>query len=757
MAELLSFADKLPSAIAAGATREDLFSLAKTIEHQDAVSAAFGGEVGGPGIDSIEFEPLIEEGPSITPVQTTMSESIKENPDQRAKVLELADKTGVPAETVAHDVEAVETRNKFDSIDFEGMSKRSPVTTAFLTDYDNSSIAHDDISALEFLENTLTSLGGAFKYTPPGIAIEAGKYAIDVAPDVATSFKRGQAIVTSGNIGFEQAMLNLTGQGALSPEKLAQLELSEADKSVEGSKRGFVGGIIPAASEQLPIYGEILSGGLISALPGALGGAGIGALGFGAGAIPMAFVGGSLTGRVGLFYEMVQLEGGNAALEFRGLTDENGVTLDPVVADSAGMVVGVINGMLEATSLKAMGKVFTGGKGLIKSQIKAALRDPTKRDIILSIAGRFATAVATEGVTEMFQEMSNILGGEMAKLFDENAFQEQGVMDVVTAMAEPENIARVGEAGYKGVQASILFAGMGTAVSTIVEANTVKSDSEIEQGKIDKIVEITETSKVKERSSIKFRQFVEEAAPGEVVYIDGPQAALYLQSVEADTTDPVLSKIAEQVEQANQTNGEVMIPISDFATDIIGSDHFDALRPHMTMSTETVSPFRQEAEAQQKQDHIKSIIAEAQENISQYAENQNIFNDAVKQLVDSKQMSKRVAKYAAQIVPAVMTVHSNRTGVPIETLYNQIGLKIEGPFQEREAAVEAGQTDLLEGILPPNVMEQQDFGDTQFEDTIEREATGETMTVTKSAQRTFDQKQKQRTMAQNLLDCVSNG
>lgn len=752
MAELLSFADKIPGAIEAGATRDDLDLLAKTVEHRAAVDAAFTGEAGGRPLSSVQFDPLVEdELPTTPPVQITMSESIKENPDQRAKALDLADKTGVPVETVAHDVEAVESRNKFDSIDFEGMSQRSPATTTFLTDYNNSAIAHDDIDVLEALET-------AFKYTPPGAAIELGKYAQDVTPDVLTSFKRGQAIVTSGNIGFEQAMLNLSGQGVLSPEKLAQLEASEADKMLEPSKRGFFSGMIPAATEQLPIYGEILSGGAITAIPGALVGAGIGALGFGAGAIPGAITGASITGRAGLFYEMVQLEGGNAALEFRGLTDENGVTLDPMVADSAGVVVGVINGMLEATSLKAMGKVFTGGKSLVKAQIKAALRDPTKRDIILGIAARFSTAVATEGVTEMFQEMSNILGGEMAKLFDESAFQDQEVMDVVTAMADPENIARVGHAGYKGFQAAFIFSGVGTAVNVVAENRTVETESQIEQGRIDKIAEITETSKLKQRSTAAFNQFVEEAAPGEVVYIDGPQAALYLQSVEGDVTaDPVLSKIAEQVEQANQTNGEVMIPISDFAANIVGSEHYDALRPHLTMSTETVTPFRQEAEAQQKQDHIKSIIAEAQENVSQYVENQTIFNDAVKQLVATKQMSKRVAKYAAQIVPAVMTVHSNRTGVPIETLYNQIGLKIEGPFQERQAAVNEGIAELAGDASPIDILEQQDFGDVAFEDKILRQATGETMTVKKSAQRTFEQKQKQRTMAQNLLDCVSNG
>jgi GNAT superfamily N-acetyltransferase len=192
-------------------------------------------------------------------------------------------------------------------------------------------------------------------------------------------------------------------------------------------------------------------------------------------------------------------------------------------------------------------------------------------------------------------------------------------------------------------------------------------------------------------------KFIEEADADNDsnVFIDGVQSSLYLQSMTLDQieNDPALKMIAEQAQEAARLGGDVVLPVADFATSLTGTAHFEALRPHMTLSAETISPFRQEQQQTENQNYVQKIMEEAQQSTTQLIEAQSIYDSVRIQLIDTGMVNAQNANTMSQLVPAWATVYAKDNGLTVEEVYQNSGLTIEGP-QTGEAARLAG--DVLE-------------------------------------------------------------
>ena len=64
---------------------------------------------------------------------------------------------------------------------------------------------------------------------------------------------------------------------------------------------------------------------------------------------------------------------------------------------------------------------------------------------------------------------------------------------------------------------------------------------------------------------------------------------------------------------------------------------------------------------------------------------------------------------------------------------------------------------LAKAMMLPGVYPEQDFSGIAFTDTVRVAETGETVEVTKSAQKTFDRAVKRRNVLKQLMDCVDGG
>lgn len=677
---------------------------------------------------SDRLDSLVDDSFTAAPLRATLSESVKENPDSRAKVLDLSNRTGIPAEAVADDVDGIDARVRLDNIDVEGLSVRSPVTGKFLGDYNNASIAHDDIDNLETIENNF--LGKTFfdNFFPRqaenlNLALQTSNLLPSGLASLNERLKRQQVL--------ERAANTETGSGFTQNPIIQQ-------------RRDSVGLLTETERDQLGQVSEKIQNDIIA----------------------------TEADIVSQIDDIVLTEAVIEGLTPEGLTPnqqaalsglESVVQLAPSLAAGIGTALATKNpGAGTATTLSIMGtqvrgpeywRAVQGGlnhdEALTFSAIKSGLEVSTE---LLPTGNLIKLARSPAGkrvfefiINDMVGEQLNTLLGSIVDYdYGLDKEMEQAVATsrqaVIDLQLERQKSTAIATAVGAGAQAAVV-GGTSKAISELTkESEQTQLKGAIEQENLDKVVEVVESSKLKERSPEAFRQFMQEASDEGVVYFDGPQVALYLQEQEDIDSDPVLSKLSEQVSEANITNGEIVIPVADFATDFVGSQHFESLRPHITLSADTISPFRQEVEADQTQSYVERMVQEASQNTSQYVENQAIFNNTVEQLVATGQVAPKVAKYMAEIVPAWATVMSRHTGQPVDELYAQVGLKIEGPFEDRKAALAEGANEL--GLI----LDQQDLGDVEIQNDKGQKV---------NAQRAFEQKQKQRTMVSKLLDCLN--
>ena len=117
-------------------------------------------DLGGFGINE-DVEPQVELQPVSglnDQVRANMDEALKINPDQHAQITDLSKQSGIPEFAVESDQAKVEHQLKLDDIDFNEMSVRNPNTAKYLTDFNNSVIAQDDIDVLQSLEDVVTTV-----------------------------------------------------------------------------------------------------------------------------------------------------------------------------------------------------------------------------------------------------------------------------------------------------------------------------------------------------------------------------------------------------------------------------------------------------------------------------------------------------------------------------------------------------------------------------------------------------------------------
>ena len=149
------------------------------------------------------------------------------------------------------------------------------------------------------------------------------------------------------------------------------------------------------------------------------------------------------------------------------------------------------------------------------------------------------------------------------------------------------------------------------------------------------------------------------------------------------------------------------------------------------------------------QQYVETLLGQAEENVSEYVEAQEIFTQVRDQLVDSGAVNSQNASIMAQVVPAWATAQARRTGSTVADVYQRAGLTIEGP--------QTGVQDQLNAaaLSQPPVAREQDFGDIEITEEFEVEETGELVTTSEPAQRRFDQTIKRRDTVVKLKDCLN--
>lgn len=604
-------------------------------------------------------------------VERSLSIAVDKNPDTHAKILDLSERTGVQSRVVENQFEEVQRRTAFQGSEYDDLLRGdSPATARNFEDPDFAAIAQDDVERLTRIEQELAH---------PETYREKLQ---------AAGFK-GLAIVEASQIGMAAVDAELGIRDPLSVVEIARLADLERHMQFEDDS-GFLAGIPIAAFEQLPILGKIIeSGGKVGAI-----GAALGAVGGGLttktpqGAVAGAAVVGGLFFKAGSFGGAFELEGG---LAFNQYVAEG---IDRRTAAEAAVVVGAINGSLELVSLRLLGKTFKGAAPLIRKKVRQALTTEPGRQAVKRIVAAYLVSVAGEGITEGVQETVTILGEGFAKALDDENFDEATFSDAFDSVIDdlskiPEGESQIAAAAEKGVQASILLASPGTVASATVQAREKKNGSEQDIEKIDRIIEASNESKLRERSPRRFSQLIEEMQEetGEIsdIYITASEAQAWIVQEGIDIENPVnvaIETIVEQLPEALAAKGDVAVPIADFATYVAPSSNFETIRAHVKLRADALTADELSNFDKTVEERIKKLVADAQENIETQRQAEVVYEDVKQQLIATEQLTPENAAVAAKIIPAYVTTKAARTGLSVEEVYQRMGLSIVGPEVE---------------------------------------------------------------------------
>jgi len=538
----------------------------------------------------------------------------------------------LPIETVQADLPRSRAQAKAVEYDFTGLVQRSPVTGEFLKSYKNSVFAQNDVMTLEDIERVYNESANRTSATANvaavGRAIPGGLF-------------QGIGLGTSGiGTGIEI--------GGRTIQKVADFLLPEAaDRFIwENPADKYLEAVDPAAflrarGEGTQQLGQMIRGTEAQSM-----------------ATDIAGGVGQMLGQAVMHIFAPQLSGammlGQGIEQQRERQEATGTYAQDGMADLALATGGLATLALEKTGIESM-----------LERIPPNIRNDLARNLAdVFIAG------GIEGVQEVVESVTQSLIERASTNADapllEGAVQEGAVGFGVGAI----------------VRSLILTATPGRLSDVITHEQEVVQRGQQDLNTLDNLSELIGNMELRQLSQESFHEFVSRLnADGSThVYIDSAQLDLYLREQKNKAIpDPALILLSEQADEARALGVAVTIPIQDFATVVAATPHYDALREAMTLSADATPVYRQKQAEFEAENYMTLLVKQAQENVSQYAEAQNIYESVKQQLIDSGRVSRRNASVMAQIVPAWATVYAQQTGKSIAEVYAESGLTVVGP------------------------------------------------------------------------------
>lgn len=617
-------------------------------------------------------------------LQASMHVSSAINPDNRAKSENLSTATNIPLDVVERNPQEVGRIAATQDNKYIKLMKENPKLSEWLSNPENSAVAHDD------LEN-MSTMEWLFK-----------------AP--VKAFEQGSATVELGRLGTKSMREGLSGK-----EEGHILELRKVLSADLGAD-SFFSKAYTGAYKMAPMMGAVMEKGLERGLEVGGGFAAITALAGQVGpqvaipeeiiTVPSAFLSGmAIGGTYGSFEAASTLEGGHAFLEFRDIVDEQGAKIDIGVAKVAAEAVGVANGVIELLGLGVLARSMPGAGKLMsymsRGAVKQALMKPTVRVALANLVKRFGTVWTAEVAQEVAQEAITILGGEIAKETAEGEFE---------GMTSEEIGDRLKETAIMSAQEFALISAIGPGSRFVIDANRAKKAKQREKV-FEAMSEGGKASKLRGRLPERFKDYVESVTkdgPVTDVYINAKEFAEYFQENDIDTGD-LAQKIPEVFEQLNEAlslGGDLVVPIADFTTYIAPSEHFEGLKGSLRLRPDDMTM------------NEAAVFEDTKETFAEEIEptDVRVFDTVFEQLRTAGR-SIDVARAEATGVAAFFNTMAERTGQDSIELMKAQGIVVKGPIPETLKARDINDLDLLiDEIRGDKLPKQQEaFGNTLLE------------------------------------------
>jgi len=573
-----------------------------------------------------------------THATSTMSQALQVDADSFAKAQQLSRVSGVPRGAVETDPKSVESNLKLSNIDFSTMSQRSPNTSQFLTDFTNATIAQDDIDAMQVAEDI-------FRSVPAGLVRGIGMGVEGVGRTIeAGSRLTGRALLNVLPEGAESFIFQTEETPELLSEFNELVNIAGLFRDQGALLQSQAEDIADVPEDRVNLATEIAEG--------------VGQVG---GQIAATLVNPSLA--LGLMF-------GQGVQEQGERQEASGTEGQDAIADLALLAGGGVTAATEKLGIDAL-----------LNRVPPKIKNAVARQIAdISIAGGVEAVQETvEGIAQgLLEQVTTNPDAEIFEGLDHEAIVAGGTGAVVRGLINALTPGRVRSAVDNDAQNI--------------------TQGQVEQTTLDDLNAAFSQMAMQQRDPETLREFVKKVNGEEnTVFVDATATVEFMadKTPEDIASDPALQLLASQVDEARVSGVAVTIPMTEFATSFAGTTTYDQLRDHMTMNPESVPPVNAEQVQEETRTYVAELMAQAEENVSQYVESQKIYEDVKAQLVDTGRVTPRNAGIMARIVPAWAVSYAKANGTTVEEAYQRSGLTIEGPQTGERARLE-GELELLD-------------------------------------------------------------
>lgn len=572
------------------------------------------------------------------PAALSITQGSYENPDEFAQDRQLSKDSGLPVDVVKHDRKEVKRQVDLDKLDMEGLFEGLPKLNKFLENSDNAKLSYDDIPHLGEIETNHSdrpwyeaTLEGLTKGWGDSAMIGLGKLPSQIAIDsLQEADKRDRELNETSNLDERLRI----------PESVFEDRERLINKHKETLRTADqeIGRLTP---QNLTVMEEGVRGigtFLMDMAPGL--------------AITAATGGkinptmGYLTGKT--FYDAAA----NATMAGK----------DQDEARSIGAQHAAIEYLTEIIPTKYAEKLFDGVAG-------ESLSSNIKKFMIGDMGGEqlatFGQSMVDYG-HDLDEQLANATS--MGERFDIQ-FRRQAVTAIST------------------LGGSSVISGTGYALGheqrkdqAVTKAVQTRINSEESEAWLDRLVVLSQSSKLNERDGEIFAEYIDTLNPDDHVYLD---AAIAGQIVDAP------QYITDQLDG---TGAGVSIPLAKFLTEIANNEETLALvRPHLKMLPELLS--RQELDAKTDNLQVKKLMENAEKHKADLTEADMIFNQVQAELKATGRQGEHTSRQSSSLIPAYIVTTKAKLAergieVSVKDLFDEMKLSIVGPKGKKPAETE---------------------------------------------------------------------
>lgn len=546
---------------------------------------------------------------------TSMIGAKKSNPDDEARIGELAEKLGTTPDMVRSNRSAAEHEYMMQQL--QKAHETSPAVAQFLSDPDNARVAHDDVENLSAMDMLVRTGEGIVRALPAGLFGGLTK----VPAGTVSAYARNAAVASE----LEQMSMN--------PEAYA-MSADAYGKKLDGIEKTIGDTAVVKASDAVYNWAqetqESIMGERYKALPTPLRG--------------LVFGTQSMGEMAGGFALSVLTGSPMPALAFGGLSEGTSAYMDDI---QAGRGIGVASLHGVANAAVEVGTELLGIPFLGRTPIGKFLEEGAKGIPLWKRAAKgYLREIPGESLATQGQLIGDVIAENMGN--DLSMTGDQYVKAMSSWLEQAPEAAL--ETLFAVAPMSLGFSGM-VSVRRIRSANRMR---EVMQEIQDK----GNGSKLKGRSREVFRKvnrMMVEGTPLEKAQIDAEDFTTYFQGQGIDPRKAAADFGVGNYDEAVASGGKILMPYEDWVGAFSENGHAEALLDTTTLN-ETVPSIK---DAALHRERVKRIL-----------ENNGKFLDVLNETAKESEQAA-AAREAVDRITSVYQKHLEATGMTPETALTQ--------------------------------------------------------------------------------------